>query len=115
VPNLRAARELMDGFSTFLASLQTVELKNRLKDHDREVAGEALASLARCTDAATQGPTHVLLFLAHAMRRVARLRGLSSDLDSLHAELSDLSSRGAGPAQLRPMVDRLRAALVPLA
>lgn len=114
-PSTRAARELMDGFGTFLASLQTVELKNRLKDHDKEVAAEALASLQRCDEAVTHNPAQALLFLGHAMRRVARLRGLSTELDTMHAELSDLSSRGAGPSQLRPMLERLREALVPLA
>lgn len=114
-PSRLAAAQLLDALSTFLASLSAVDLKARLRDHDREVCEEALNSLRRAGEAVHEKHAHALLFLAHAMRRIARLRGISPELDAAHTELAALSQQGSSPAQLKPVLQRLWHALQPLA
>ncbi|MEW5852837.1 MAG: hypothetical protein AB2A00_28900 [Myxococcota bacterium] len=113
--NVMKAREVMDGFGTFLASVQTVELRERLKAHDVEVAQEAKGALERAAAVVEENPAQAMLLLAHAGRRVARLYGVSPALDAAARQLRDMAGQAVNVSTLRNVITALAGAVAPIA
>ncbi|MBI5495352.1 MAG: hypothetical protein HY904_10040 [Deltaproteobacteria bacterium] len=107
-------RTFLDGHSKFLASLQSVELRERLQSHDREVAAEAVRSLERALTAGEANSRQAFLYVAHGARRVARLYGVSPELDQAARALRDVTAKGLDFALARPPLEMMIAALKPI-
>lgn len=113
-PNRIQVKQLLDGHSKFLSSLHTVELKERLQSHDREVAQEALLAVQGALANGAQHPDQALMFVAHAVRRVSRLYGLHPDLDQAARTLRETASTGLDFPRLEPVLQQMARALAPL-
>jgi hypothetical protein len=112
--DLEAARQLLDGYGTFLASLQAVELKERLRTHDAEVAREAREAVNRAAVVLLTDARLAMLLLTHAGRRVARLYGLSSELDGTARELRELHGQRVELSHVQAVLTRMGSALEPI-
>jgi len=109
--DLTGARHLLDGFSKFLSSVQTMELTELLQSHDQEVALEAVQFLTRAEQVIEQQPAQGLLLLAHAGRRVSRLYGVHPGVDSASKALRELAGKAVDIAEVRQRIDAMLLAL----
>jgi hypothetical protein len=113
-PNRVQVKQLLDGHSKFLSSLHSVDLKERLQAHDREVAQEALLAIRGALTNGATNPTQALMFVAHAVRRVSRLYGVNPDLDHAARTLKDTAGGGLEFARLEPVLQDMLRAITPL-
>ena len=114
-PNRTAVRQLLDGHSKFLSSLQSVELRERLGAHDKDVAQEALAAVAGALRAGPGNPGQAMTFVAHAARRLGRLYGVNPELDACARQLRDAAAAGLQWETVLPVLGRMEGALKGLA
>ena len=110
-PGRIEVKQLLDGHSKFLSSLQSVELRERLSEHDKDVAQEALHAVQAALRAGTGKPGQAMTFVAHAARRLGRLYGVNPELDACTRQLRDAAAAGMAWERVEPVLKRMDAAL----
>jgi hypothetical protein len=110
-PTAAQARDAWQRFAQFLTTLQTTGLRDRLRAHDLEVAQEARAALERASVALAREPRQAMLYLAHAGRRVARLYGLSPDLDAAARQFRAITGQQVSVETVQSLIRTMAQAL----